>query len=108
MQTQSKLRDSQPAPSNLYADWYNLLANYCEKRHPKFPLDDLPAITGLAAFIQQGTKDNYLTGLWYKGILRGLSWRVYSASHGGCIRAKPELPLAEHRLGNAAPFLGIY
>jgi hypothetical protein len=60
-----------------YKWWYKILDSYCS-RSLTFPLDKLPAISGIAAMLQKITSDVYLAGLWQNDISSGLAWRCWS------------------------------
>ena len=59
--------------TNVYRWWYEILDDYC-RRELTFPMDKLPAISGIAAAVQRVTGDTYLAGLWQNDIASGLAW----------------------------------
>jgi len=58
----------------LYQWWYKILIDY-SLRSLTFPMDKLPAISGIAAMFQKLTNDVYLAGVWQNDISCGLTWR---------------------------------
>ena len=58
---------------SVYRWWYEILEDYC-RRDLTFPMDKLPAISGIAATVQKATGDAYLAGLWQNDIASGLAW----------------------------------
>lgn len=38
-------------------------------------MDGLPAMSGIAAVVQEETSDQYLAGIWKGDLGRGLAWR---------------------------------
>jgi hypothetical protein len=57
-----------------YFDWYETVKGYVE-RHITKPGDRLPALSGLAKAVGEVTGDEYLAGVWKKGLIEGLLWR---------------------------------
>lgn len=66
-----------PLPSDTlgryYATWYLLVAEF-SRRHLSEASDKLPAISGLAALIQETSGSKYLAGLWSDDLIHGLLW----------------------------------
>ena len=62
--------------SDVYHWWYEILDDYC-RRDLTFPMDQLPAISGVAASVQKVTGDTYLAGLWQNNIASGLAWMPF-------------------------------
>ena len=62
--------------SNVYRWWYEILEDYC-RRDLTFPMDQLPAISGIAAAVQRFTLNTYLAGLWQNDIASGLAWMSF-------------------------------
>jgi hypothetical protein len=60
--------------SKLYQWWYKILMDYCSRKLT-FSMDNLPAISGIAAMFQKLTNDVYLAGLWQNDISCGLAWK---------------------------------
>jgi hypothetical protein len=56
-----------------YFDWYETVKEYARRRITK-PADRLPALSGLAKAISEVTGDEYLAGIWKKGLIEGLLW----------------------------------
>lgn len=54
-------------------DWYSMLARYTSMKL-SFPDDRLPAIAGLAAYMDPNGKDEYLAGLWKSSVFAGMNW----------------------------------
>jgi hypothetical protein len=65
--------------SQVYQWWYKTVNDYC-KRSLTFPMDKLPAISGIAAMLQKLTSDIYLAGLWQNNISTGLAWGFFGAA----------------------------
>lgn len=61
---------------SVYRWWYEILEDYCQ-RDLTFPMDKLPAISGIAAAVQKVTGDTYLAGLWQNDIASGLAWMSF-------------------------------
>ena len=57
----------------VYRRWYEMLEDHCQ-RDLTFPMDKLPAISGIAAAVQKVIGDTYLAGLWQNDIASGLAW----------------------------------
>lgn len=55
--------------------WIGLVQDY-SKREFTVPLDKLPALSGLAKIVAEGTGDRYFAGLWASHIYEDLFWRV--------------------------------
>ena len=75
--------------------WYEIVTPYTMKRMT-FPEDKLPALSGIAAEVQQVTGSKYLAGLWRDSLIPSLLWtRLYTSKLGNefFVRAK----------GDAAP-----
>jgi hypothetical protein len=53
--------------------WYSC-ANSYSRRQIGDERDRLPALSGLAKLMAEATGDEYLAGLWKKGIMQGLLW----------------------------------
>ncbi|KAF4949260.1 hypothetical protein FGADI_9031 [Fusarium gaditjirri] len=65
--------------SDDFADeWYNFVTTYSAKDFT-FVSDRLPALSGIAAIIQQHTQQKYIAGLWESDIPRGLAWMTHSS-----------------------------
>jgi len=58
---------------SIFAEWYDLASEYSEKQITR-STDWLPALAGLATKWEGPKTGNYLSGLWSKDLLRGLSW----------------------------------
>ncbi|KAK4983661.1 hypothetical protein LTR50_007090 [Elasticomyces elasticus] len=57
-----------------YELWYHIVTRY--SRRSLFSVHDrLPAIAGLAKYIQSSTGDSYCAGLWRADLIMGLLWR---------------------------------
>jgi hypothetical protein len=54
-------------------EWYGC-ANSYSSRQISDERDRLPALSGLAKLMAEATGDEYLAGLWKKGLLQGLLW----------------------------------
>jgi hypothetical protein len=59
----------------IFRWWYDVLANYCT-RDLAFHADKLPAISGIAARVQEMSGDTYFAGLWQNDLARGLAWKA--------------------------------
>lgn len=74
IQTQ-RLHSSARSPTKK---WHNVVRNYTARTLTK-PKDKLPAISGLAQYIQrQRPNDRYLAGLWRTTLLDDLTWHFHS------------------------------
>ena len=62
--------------SSIYRWWYEMLDDYCQ-RDLTFPMDQLPAISGIAASVQRAISDTYIAGLWQHDIASGLAWMSF-------------------------------
>jgi hypothetical protein len=56
-------------------EWYAFIEMYSESNF-SFVSDRLPALSGIAAIIQQHTQQRYVAGLWESDIPRGLTWQA--------------------------------
>lgn len=65
------------SPGNIqdvnYFNWYETVKEYA-RRHITKPADRLPALSGMARAISEVTGDEYLAGIWKKGLIEGLLW----------------------------------
>jgi Heterokaryon incompatibility protein (HET) len=63
----------------FYKWWYSTIQVYMRRRFT-FESDMLPGIAGIAKHFSQITGDQYIAGLWYSDLFRGLTWRVDRAT----------------------------
>jgi hypothetical protein len=56
-------------------DWHYILRYYTAAK-PTYGSDKLVALSGIAKTFQQVTKDQYLAGMWRRGLESTLYWRV--------------------------------
>ncbi|KAH7216222.1 heterokaryon incompatibility protein-domain-containing protein [Fusarium oxysporum] len=56
---------------------WNFLVESYSRRQLSFETDKLPAIAGMARWLQQHTGETYLAGLWKEHICQDLLWRNY-------------------------------
>ncbi|KAF4961431.1 hypothetical protein FGADI_285 [Fusarium gaditjirri] len=56
---------------------WNFLVESYSRRQLSFETDKLPAIAGMARWLQQQTGETYLAGLWKEHISQDLLWRKY-------------------------------
>ncbi|CEI68221.1 unnamed protein product [Fusarium venenatum] len=56
---------------------WNFLVESYSRRQLSFETDKLPAIAGMARWLQQQTGETYLAGLWKEHICQDLLWRKY-------------------------------
>ncbi|WXC44630.1 hypothetical protein QX201_004365 [Fusarium graminearum] len=63
-------------PDDFLDEWYRFINTYT-KSDFTFVSDRLPALSGIAALIQQCTQQKYVAGLWESDIARGLAWQSY-------------------------------
>ncbi|KAL7620947.1 hypothetical protein AAE478_008258 [Parahypoxylon ruwenzoriense] len=63
-----------------YAGWYKMVEDYTSRDITK-DSDRLPALLGLDRALGAQTGDRNLIGLWFKGLLEGLTWRAASPNH---------------------------
>lgn len=56
-----------------YFDWYETVKEY-SRRHITKSTDRLPALAGLAKAVFEASNDEYLAGIWKKGLIEGLLW----------------------------------
>ena len=65
--------DTEPGGVDYYLRWLDLAQSFstCQLTYDE---DALPAISGLARAFQNKLQDQYVAGLWYKDIVRGLLW----------------------------------
>jgi hypothetical protein len=68
-------------PELIYRWWYDVLVSY-GRRALNFPMDILPAVSGIASFVQGLTGDVYLCGLWQHDLARGLMWYSNYSAEG--------------------------
>ena len=61
-----------PEPES-YTAWYGMLQEYTA-RQLSFPSDTFPALAGLASIVAEHDGTNYMAGLWWEDIGRGLCW----------------------------------
>jgi hypothetical protein len=66
--------------NNYMTHWYALVRDYSD-RAITYPLDKLPALSGLAKKFQELTGDVYLAGIWKEDLVRGLCWQTQSLSY---------------------------
>ncbi|KAI6806256.1 hypothetical protein KC332_g9390 [Hortaea werneckii] len=59
---------------DAYEFWSNTVWNFSRMQLTR-PTDRLPAISAIASVIQAETGDQYLAGLWRRGLLKQLAWR---------------------------------
>jgi hypothetical protein len=70
----------------LFKRWLRIVQDFVERRLT-FPMDKLPAISGIAKVLHQQTSSHYLAGLWRDGLARGLRW----INHQGRVQADHNL-----------------
>ncbi|KAI1458744.1 heterokaryon incompatibility protein-domain-containing protein [Annulohypoxylon moriforme] len=56
-----------------YADWYRMVEQYTTRNITK-DSDRLPALLGVANALGAITGDDYIAGIWFGGLLEGLTW----------------------------------
>ncbi|KAF4625143.1 hypothetical protein G7Y89_g13026 [Cudoniella acicularis] len=61
------------APSAAYETWHQIVHDYSQ-RQLTIDADKLPAISGIAAKIQQNVSSVYLAGLWKDNLVSDLCW----------------------------------
>lgn len=67
---------SQPRSDlNTWETWYQIVEEYSTRRL-SYPRNKLPALPGLAKWLLNNNKDNYVAGLLKGDLLVGLSWRA--------------------------------
>ncbi|KAI6888854.1 hypothetical protein KC360_g716 [Hortaea werneckii] len=59
---------------DAYEFWHYAVQTFSEMQLTR-PTDRLPAISAIASVIQAETGDQYLVGLWRRGLLKQLAWR---------------------------------
>ncbi|RYC78721.1 hypothetical protein BFJ63_vAg18405 [Fusarium oxysporum f. sp. narcissi] len=69
------LRSMTSKSRQAYNGWYDLMRQYCV-RNIKERTDKLVAISGLAEQMSRIVKDNYVSGLWGRDLIRGLLWKT--------------------------------
>ncbi|KAH8807337.1 heterokaryon incompatibility protein-domain-containing protein [Xylogone sp. PMI_703] len=68
---------------DLMSVWYNISPQYANRNLTK-ETDMLPAISGIANFVQEKTGYTYLHGLWKEELWKGLLWlKLESGRHTG-------------------------
>lgn len=60
----------------IYQQWYHIVRQYV-LRDLTHGSDKLPALSGLAKFVQSRVQDKYLAGLWEKDLAAGLLWAPF-------------------------------
>lgn len=99
----------------LFRWWLKIVGNFAERRLT-FPMDKLPALSGIASFIHQATKGEYLAGLWRDDLARGLVWSNHQ-HHGNADRSLEDLVLpyraptwswARSDCGSAVPMMDYH
>ncbi|KAI7565330.1 hypothetical protein KC343_g3653 [Hortaea werneckii] len=63
---------------DAYEFWSYAVQTFSEMRLTR-PTDRLPAISAIASVIQAETGDQYLAGLWRRGLLKQLAWRPHDS-----------------------------
>jgi hypothetical protein len=62
------------------SSWYRLVEDYSGRKHT-FPLDKLPALSGLAQRFKEAVMhDEYVAGVWKRGLLEGIYWEAWDSS----------------------------
>ncbi|KAH7247842.1 heterokaryon incompatibility protein-domain-containing protein [Fusarium solani] len=59
--------------------WYRFVSKYSLKKF-SFDLDRLPALSGIAAIVQDRCQQKYIAGIWESTIPEGLTWMAVSTS----------------------------
>ena len=73
-------KEKPKAPVSVDAtSWYKIITPYTMKKMT-FPEDKLPALSGIAAEVQQVTGSEYLAGLWRDSLIPSLLWTRLSTS----------------------------
>jgi len=67
--------DEQTPRAHAYKFWQNILESYAP-RLLTMEDDKLPAVSGVAKYVQQAAKDQYFAGLWGSNMARDLLWRL--------------------------------
>jgi hypothetical protein len=70
-----KFTQTNRANSETYRWWRGVVTPQYSRLQLTKPTDRLPALSGLAAAVQQKTQDKYLAGLWLSDLTRGLLWK---------------------------------
>jgi hypothetical protein len=70
-----KFTQTNRANSETYRWWRGVVTPQYSRLQLTKPTDRLPALSGLAAAVQQKTQDKYLARLWLSDLTRGLLWK---------------------------------
>jgi hypothetical protein len=72
----NKLGSQLVCPEGKAWNWWDIINNY-SKAHLTHGADKLPALSGVARRQHEVTGDEYLAGMWRKGLMKQLGWEAW-------------------------------